>query len=134
VQLLLDSDSETPIYQQIRDRMVEAVADGHLAAGAALPSARQLAVDLAINFHTVNKAYDLLRQEGIIRINRKSGAIVHPGVKQPATEAAADWRRRARTLLAEADVRGLPKSECVCRPTARTPRKSSPNASDTPTA
>ncbi len=116
VQLLLDLDSETPIYQQIRDRIVEAIADGHLAAGAALPSTRQLAVDLAINFHTVKKAYDLLRREGIIRINRKSGAIVHPGDKQPTTEtdteaAAADWRRRARTLLAEADVRGLHKEE-----------------------
>ena len=113
VQLLLDLDSETPIYQQIRDRVVEAIADGHLAAGAALPSTRQLAVDLAINFHTVNKAYDLLRREGIIRVNRKSGAIVHPGVKQPITdaEAAADWRRRARTLLAEADVRGLSQEE-----------------------
>ncbi|MGN9788517.1 GntR family transcriptional regulator [Nonomuraea sp. ZG12] len=61
MQLLLDLDSETPIHQQIRDRMVEAIADGHLAAGAAPPSTRQLAVDLAINFHTVNKAYDLLR-------------------------------------------------------------------------
>ncbi|GAB7041561.1 MULTISPECIES: GntR family transcriptional regulator [Catenuloplanes] len=112
--LLIDLDSETPIYQQIRDRMVEAIADGQLAAGAALPSTRQLAVDLAINFHTVNKAYDLLRREGIIRINRKSGAVVHPDVKQPTAEAeaaAADWRRRARTLLAEADVRGLPRQD-----------------------
>ncbi|WP_327106785.1 GntR family transcriptional regulator [Nonomuraea glycinis] len=91
MQLLLDLDSETPIYQQIRDRMVEAIADGHLAAGAALPSTRQLAVDLAINFHTVNKAYDLLRREGIISINRKSGATVHasnsppPGPRPPPT-------------------------------------------------
>ncbi len=112
MQLLLDLDSETPIYQQIRDRMVEAIADGHLAAGAALPSTRQLAVDLAINFHTVNKAYDLLRREGIISINRKSGATVHASNSPPPeAEAAADWRRRARTLLAEADVRGLPKEE-----------------------
>ncbi|MFI7455386.1 hypothetical protein ACIBQX_48540 [Nonomuraea sp. NPDC049714] len=34
MQLLHDLDSETPIYRQIRDRMVEAIADGHLAAGA----------------------------------------------------------------------------------------------------
>ncbi|GGP02131.1 helix-turn-helix domain-containing protein [Nonomuraea glycinis] len=72
MQLLLDLDSETLIYQQIRDRMVEAIADGHLAAGAVLPSTRQLAVDLAINIHPVNKAYDLLRREGIIR---KTGVV-----------------------------------------------------------
>ncbi|WP_369199339.1 GntR family transcriptional regulator [Streptomyces sp. PU-14G] len=115
--LVLDLDSEVPIYQQIRDRVVEAIAEGRLAGGASLPSTRQLAVDLAINFHTVNKAYDLLRREGIIRINRKSGAVVRPDAGQgPAdVEGAAHWERRARTLLAEAVVRGIPRHEVVDR-------------------
>ncbi|MCX4735540.1 GntR family transcriptional regulator [Streptomyces sp. NBC_01363] len=110
---MLDLDSEVPIYQQIRDRVVEAIAEGALAPGAGLPSTRQLAVDLAINFHTVNKAYDLLRREGIIRINRKSGAAVRPDVKQPSDElrAGVDWEARMRTLLAELDVRGIAKEE-----------------------
>ncbi|MFE7110016.1 GntR family transcriptional regulator [Streptomyces sp. NPDC057575] len=110
---MLDLDSEVPIYQQIRDRVVEAIAEGALAPGAGLPSTRQLAVDLAINFHTVNKAYDLLRREGIIRINRKSGAVVRPDVKQPSDElrAGVDWEARMRTLLAELDVRGIAKAE-----------------------
>jgi len=40
-----------------------------------LPATRQLGVDLGINFHTVNKAYDMLRREGLVRLNRKSGAV-----------------------------------------------------------
>ncbi|MEU2836441.1 GntR family transcriptional regulator [Streptomyces sp. NPDC007076] len=110
---MLDLDSEVPIYQQIRDRVVEAIAEGALAPGAGLPSTRQMAVDLAINFHTVNKAYDLLRREGIIRVNRKSGAAVRPDVKQPSDElrAGVDWEARMRTLLAELDVRGIPEEE-----------------------
>ncbi|MFK0229341.1 GntR family transcriptional regulator [Streptomyces sp. NPDC090303] len=111
MQLLLDLDSEVPIYQQIRDRVVEAIADGVLDPGAALPSTRQLAVDLAINFHTVSKAYDLLRREGFVRVNRKSGAVIHPDVKRPST--GVDWDRRMRTLLAELDVRGVPKDEVI---------------------
>ncbi|MGW2085276.1 GntR family transcriptional regulator [Streptomyces sp. NPDC001880] len=112
--LVLDLDSEVPIYQQIRDRVVEAIAEGALAPGAGLPSTRQLAVDLAINFHTVNKAYDLLRREGFIRINRKSGAAVRPDVKQPSDELrAGDWEARMRTLLAELDVRGIAKAEVM---------------------
>ncbi|MFF3734375.1 GntR family transcriptional regulator [Streptomyces sp. NPDC002476] len=114
--LVLDLDSEVPIYQQIRDRVVEAIAEGALAPGAGLPSTRQLAVDLAINFHTVNKAYDLLRREGIIRINRKSGAAVRPDVKQQSADdlrTGVDWDRRMRTLLAELDVRGIPKGEVM---------------------
>ncbi|MFC4561097.1 GntR family transcriptional regulator [Nocardiopsis mangrovi] len=115
MQLLLDLDSEVPIYQQIRDRVVEAIAEGALAPGAGLPSTRQLALDLAINFHTVNKAYDLLRREGFIRINRKSGAAVRPDVKQPSDElrAGVDWEGRMRTLLAELDVRGIAKEEVM---------------------
>ncbi|MFE4372609.1 GntR family transcriptional regulator [Streptomyces sp. NPDC056835] len=115
MQLVLDLDSEVPIYQQIRDRVVEAIADGVLAPGASLPSTRQLAVDLAINFHTVNKAYDLLRREGIIRVNRKSGAVVHPDVRKATAElrVGADWERRLRTLLAEAVVRGSTEEEVL---------------------
>ncbi|GAA2888758.1 GntR family transcriptional regulator [Nonomuraea rubra] len=115
--LTIDLDSEVPIYQQIRDRVVEAIADGDLVEGAALPSTRQLAADLAINFHTVNKAYDLLRQQGIIRINRKSGAVVRrdPGSGPPQPGYADDWQARLRTLLAEATVHGLAPDEVLRR-------------------
>jgi Bacterial regulatory proteins, gntR family len=61
--LSIEPDGPVPIYQQIRDRIVEAIAGGLQPAGSALPSTRQLAVDLGVNFHTVNKSYDILRQE-----------------------------------------------------------------------
>lgn len=107
--LTLDLDSEVPIYQQIRDRVVEAIAQGQLAEGDALPSTRQLAGDLEINFHTVNKAYDQLRQQGVIRINRKSGAVVRRDARSgpPDPGFAPEWEERLRTLLAEAVVQGL---------------------------
>ncbi|MEU9129417.1 GntR family transcriptional regulator [Kitasatospora sp. NPDC048540] len=107
--LTLDLNSEIPIYQQIRDRVVEAVAAGELAEGAALPSTRQLAADLGINFHTVNKAYDLLRREGLLLLNRKSGAVVRRDARSgpPEPGFTDDWGARLRTLLAEATVQGL---------------------------
>ncbi|MBB5137410.1 DNA-binding transcriptional regulator YhcF (GntR family) [Thermocatellispora tengchongensis] len=115
--LTIDLGSEVPLYQQIRDRVVEAIAGGDLAEGSALPSIRQLAADLAINFHTVNKAYDLLRQEGIIRINRKSGAMVRrdPSSGPPQPGYADDWQARLRTLLAEATVQGMTADEVLQR-------------------
>ncbi|MCK2245032.1 MULTISPECIES: GntR family transcriptional regulator [unclassified Crossiella] len=117
MQLSIDLDSEVPIYQQIRDRIVEAVADGGLAEGSPLPSTRQLGADLAINFHTVNKAYDLLRREGVIRINRKSGAVVRrdPGSGPPEPGFTEDWQARLRTLLAEAAVQGVGADEVLRR-------------------
>ncbi|GAA2785144.1 GntR family transcriptional regulator [Crossiella cryophila] len=117
MQLSIDLDSEVPIYQQIRDRIVEAVADGGLAEGSPLPSTRQLGADLAVNFHTVNKAYDLLRREGVIRINRKSGAVVRrdAGSGPPEPGFTEDWQPRLRTLLAEAAVQGVGADEVLRR-------------------
>jgi GntR family transcriptional regulator len=113
--LRIEPDGPVPIYQQIRDRIVEAIANGSQLAGSALPSTRQLAVDLGINFHTVNKAYDLLRQEGLLRIGRKSGAVVQRDAASgpPRPGWAEDWTGRMRTLLAEATAQGLPADEVI---------------------
>ena len=54
--LSIDQRSEAPLYLQIRDQVIEAIARGELAPGDALPSVRSLASDLGINLHTVNKA------------------------------------------------------------------------------
>lgn len=114
---MVDLDSETPIYQQIRDRVVEAIAAGELRAGDPLPSTRQLGVDLGINFHTVSKAYDLLRREGVIRVNRKSGAVVRRdhGSGPPDAGFADAWQTRLRTLLAEATTQGLTPEDVLGR-------------------
>jgi DNA-binding transcriptional regulator YhcF (GntR family) len=113
--LNVDLASEVPIYQQLRDRIVEAIAAGVLTEGSPLPATRALAADFGINFHTVNKAYDLLRQQGLIRLNRKTGGVVTRTVADPPFRA--DWAARARTLLAEAVAKGLPADEILktCR-------------------
>jgi DNA-binding transcriptional regulator YhcF (GntR family) len=113
--LNIDLASEVPIYQQLRDQIVEAIADGVLAEGSSLPATRTLAADFGINFHTVNKAYGLLRQQGLIQLNRKTGAVVTTTVADPLF--GAEWTARARTLLAEAVARGLSADEVIesCR-------------------
>ena len=111
--LSIEPDGPVPIYQQIRDRIVEAIARGRQPADSALPPIRQLAVDLGVNFHTVNKGYDLLRREGLLRLGRKSGAVVRrdaaSGPPDPAW--ARDWTTRLGTLLAEAAAQGMPPTD-----------------------
>lgn len=111
----IEPDAEVPIYQQIRDRIVEAIAGGEQPAGSALPSTRQLAVDLGINFHTVNKAYDMLRREGLVRLTRKSGAVIaRDATGGPAGDGfTADWKRRLHTLLAEAAAQGMSRPQII---------------------
>ncbi|GAA4494943.1 GntR family transcriptional regulator [Actinoallomurus oryzae] len=111
--LLVEADSDVPLYQQLRDRVVEAIAGGELRAGDSLPPTRQLAADLGINMHTVNKAYDQLRREGLLRLARRTGAVVvrDPASGPPGDGVATEWETRARTLLAEAVAQGLPGAE-----------------------
>jgi GntR family transcriptional regulator len=113
----VDLDSEVPIYQQIRDRILEAIARGEAKEGDPLPSTRQLAMDFGINFLTVSKAYDLLKKQGVIRINRKSGAVIRrdPNTGPPEPGFIEDWDDRMRVMLAEAAVQGFSRGDLVKR-------------------
>ena len=74
--LKLDFGSDQPIYMQIRNQIVLGIAQGQLPAGERLPTIRALSEECGINMMTVSKAYQLLRQEGYITTDRRSGAVV----------------------------------------------------------
>ncbi|MES1212688.1 MAG: GntR family transcriptional regulator [Leifsonia sp.] len=108
----IDPHSESPLYQQLRDQVVQAIADGSLRPGDALSSVRQLASQFGINAATVGKGYDLLRQEGLVRTSRRSGSVVARGPADPATPGfSAGWSERLRVLLAEAVAHGMPDAD-----------------------
>lgn len=73
----IDLQSDTSIYIQLRNQIIKGIATRKLKEDESLPSVRQLAEDLGINLHTVNKAYNILKQEGFIKLNRRKGAIVN---------------------------------------------------------
>jgi DNA-binding transcriptional regulator YhcF (GntR family) len=106
----IDPDSESPLYQQLRDQVVQAIAEGSLKPGEALASVRQLAGQFGINSATVGKGYELLRQEGLVRTSRRSGSVVARGpADEPTPGFSAGWTGRLRTLLAEAVAQGMPE-------------------------
>ena len=72
----IDKMNPTPIYRQLRNEIVTAIATGELRPGDQLPSVRSLAGDLGINLHTVNKAYAILRDEGYVLMRGRAGAVV----------------------------------------------------------
>ena len=72
----LDFQSAVPIYRQIRDQVVLAVAQGELTPGERLPTTRALAEDAGVNVMTVSKAYQLLKAEGYLVTDRRAGAVV----------------------------------------------------------
>lgn len=86
--LQLDFGSEMPIYRQIRDQIVLGIASGQLRPGERLPTVRALAEESGVNMMTVSKAYQLLKQEGYIRTERRSGAAVLPCAEGAGTPSA----------------------------------------------
>ncbi len=108
--ITLDFADQMPIYQQIRDRIVSAIAQGHLRAGDPLPSVRQLAVDIGVNMHTVNKAYALLKSDGYLTIDRRSGAHVAQKLQLDDT-VRARVSENLEAAAMEAYGRGMEKEE-----------------------
>ena len=74
--LKIDFESEEALYVQLCNQIIRGIATETLHEGDSLPSVRQLADEIGINMHTVNKAYSVLRQEGIVSIDRRKGAII----------------------------------------------------------
>ena len=74
--LKIDFNSEEALYVQLCNQIIMGIATEMLHEGDSLPSVRQLADEIGINMHTVNKAYAVLRQEGFLRLDRRRGAVV----------------------------------------------------------
>ncbi len=74
--LKIDFNSEEALYIQLCNQIIMGIATDMLREGDSLPSVRQLADEIGINMHTVNKAYSVLRQEGFLRLDRRRGAVV----------------------------------------------------------
>ena len=97
--LRVSSTSEKPLYQQLRDQIVEGIAVGELLPGEKLPSVRSLATDLGINLHTVNKAYAVLRDEGYVAMRGRSGAVVSTPGEQASTRSLLEDERMDEALF-----------------------------------
>jgi GntR family transcriptional regulator len=76
MRLQVDHASPAPIYAQLAEQLRQAIAQGTLAQGEHLPTVRQVAVELAVNMHTVARAYAELAREGLIAMRRGLGTYV----------------------------------------------------------
>jgi GntR family transcriptional regulator len=94
--LRLEPTSGVPLGLQIAQGIRLAVASGRLAPGERLPSARDLAAELSVNFHTVRRAYQDLEREGLLFRERGVGTFV---VERTARLDQADLRRLVRAHL-----------------------------------
>ena len=90
MQFQVDFRSGVPIYAQIVEQVRRKVAAGDLRQGDQLPTVRQLATELRVNFNTVARAYRLLDEAGLISTQRGRGTYIW---EQPSQEMLQSLRR-----------------------------------------
>jgi len=108
--LTIRPESETPIYMQMCDEIIAGIAAGKLKPGDPLPSVREFARDLGVNYHTVNKAYALLREEGYVQVFGRRGVVV---AEPPAANEAfvRDIEEKLKKIIAAAKAKGMEPDE-----------------------
>lgn len=105
----IDFNSEEAIYIQLRNQIILGIATSMIREGDTLPSVRQLADTIGINMHTVNKAYSVLRQEGIVTIDRRRGAVI--AIDMDRLHALQEMRDGLRVILAKGCCKNISRQE-----------------------
>ena len=105
----IDFESNEAIYMQLTNQIIREIAMSRLQEGDTLPSVRQLAENIGINMHTVNKAYSVLRQEGFVTIDRRRGAVVSIDVDK--LKALEEMREIFSRVLAKGRCKNISRQE-----------------------
>lgn len=109
--LKIDLTSDVPLYIQIKNAIIEGIARGKLKEGDSLPPIRQLAEDIGVNMHTINKAYNLLRDLGFITVNKKYGAVISiEGFNEGFME---NLKVELSPIIAEAFAKGIDRDTFI---------------------
>ena len=111
IQITIDADSGIPIWLQLRNRLVYLISSGGFAHGDKLPTVRELAVSLGINYNTVSKVYQDIERDGYIASFRGRGTFVSDAylknegsAENEADSLIDDFIRQCREL-------GIPRQE-----------------------
>lgn len=108
----------SPIYLQIRQRIIEMILAGRLGVDGVLPSVRQVATDFSVNPLTVTRAYQSLVDLGVVETRRGLGMFAADGAREKLLAherekfLSTDWPRIRRQIeQLDLDLKELLKSE-----------------------
>lgn len=105
----IDFNSNEAIYLQLRNQIILGIATSRFREGEQLPSVRQLAEDIGINMHTVNKAYTVLKQEGYVKVDRRKGAVI--AVDEDRMNTISKLREELQVILAKSICKNISQEE-----------------------
>ena len=105
----IDFNSSEALYIQLRNQIILGIANSKISEGESLPSVRDLAENIGINMHTVNKAYALLKQEGYLKLDRRNGAVICVDIDK--YKAYTELMDQMMVTLAKGACKGITRQE-----------------------
>lgn len=115
MKLRIEQESKVPIYIQVEEQIRALIAAGQLRPGDQLPTIRELAADLRVNYNTIARVYMDLDRDGVISTQRGRGTFVAgvPDEEQMARVRQAKLRAIIRSALEEARTLGYRSAEII---------------------
>ncbi len=112
-QLSVDDQSPVPVYAQLSEQLLGALARGDLAVGEQLPSVRDVAAYLGVNPNTVNRAYAELERFGAVETRRGRGTFVSARRTRRALPGSPRLAEIAEPFVARAQALGYAGHQIV---------------------
>ena len=107
--LEIDFNSDEAIYVQLCNQIIMQIATEQIREGDNLPSVREMADNIGINMHTVNKAYSILKQQGYLTLDRRKGAVI--SLNPDKYKAMMELQNTLRVLMAQAICKDISRDE-----------------------
>ena len=108
MKIIISNSSPTPIYEQIKNTIINQIISGELVEEEPLPSIRTLASDINISIMTIKKAYDELEKEGyIFQVQGKGSYVAKRNselIKENALKEIENYLENAILLAKQFDV------------------------------
>ena len=108
----IDFESDEALYIQLQNQIIMGIATNILQNGDSLPSVRQMADTVGINMHTVNKAYNILKQEGFIQLDQRRGAVI--AIDEDKIRYLEKMKNQLRVLMAKGCCKNISRQDVHC--------------------
>lgn len=110
--IVLDYQDRRPLYEQVTEKFRTLIYQGVLPADSRIPSVRQLAMELSINPNTIQRAYMMLEQEGLIYPVKGKGNFV-ADTQKIQEESKENFRQKFLELVRKGNHTGFEEEELI---------------------
>ena len=113
--LKVDEKSGVPVWVQIRNFLIFLIRSGQLRPGDTLPTVRQLAVELGVNYNTIHKVYQDLETDGLINSGRGKRSTIAEVDREKLDFPESPVDALVQELARVVREAGMPKQEVMAR-------------------